>query len=146
MSDTTNTTVYRPTESQYKGGAQEMYVTYELDQATRGGGQAIYPKVRRVYIAGEVKHWTAGQVTKRSGRAVNGVRIEYEQTRRSYRRQGYRARRDSTDYEVAPAAVAPSHQRFVKVVEVPEAARNIHFYADEKRLPARYRSALQAVR
>jgi hypothetical protein len=48
---------YRPTESRYKGGAQEMYVTYDLQQKTRGGGQALYPKVKRVYIAGEVKDW-----------------------------------------------------------------------------------------
>ena len=47
-------TGYRPTESKYKGGAHEMYVTYDLEQKTRGGDMAIYPKVRRVYIAGDV--------------------------------------------------------------------------------------------
>src|SRR5689334_19774172 len=43
---------YRPTEAKYKGGAQEMYVTYDLPQATRSGDGALYPKVKRVYIAG----------------------------------------------------------------------------------------------
>jgi hypothetical protein len=27
---------YRSTEAKYKGGAQEMYVTYDLHQKTRG--------------------------------------------------------------------------------------------------------------
>jgi hypothetical protein len=35
---------YRPTEAKYKGGADEMYVTYDLEQHTRGGGTALYPK------------------------------------------------------------------------------------------------------
>mgnify|MGYP006987906056 CR=1 FL=1 len=26
---------YKPTESKYKGGAREMYVTYDLEQKTR---------------------------------------------------------------------------------------------------------------
>ncbi len=46
---------YKTTESKYKGGAKEMYVTYDLWQATRGENQALYPKVKRVYIAGHVK-------------------------------------------------------------------------------------------
>ena len=33
-----------------------MYVTYDLEQQTRGGGSAIYPKVKRVYIAGDVSN------------------------------------------------------------------------------------------
>ena len=28
---------YRSTESKYKGGAHEMYVTYDLEQKTRSG-------------------------------------------------------------------------------------------------------------
>ncbi len=35
---------YQPTESKYKGGADEMYITYDLEQPTRGGGKALYPK------------------------------------------------------------------------------------------------------
>src|SRR5215510_13023657 len=87
---------YRPTESKYKGGAHEMYVTYDLKQKTRGGGSALYPKVKRVYIAGDVKHWRVGNVRKKSGRQVHGMRIEYEQSRRGYRRQGYEAERGTT--------------------------------------------------
>ena len=67
---------YHPTESKYKGGAHEMYVTYDLEQKTRSDGSAIYPKVKRVYIAGHVKDWKAGRVQKKSGREVHGVRIE----------------------------------------------------------------------
>ncbi len=44
----TNRHRYRPTESKYKGGASEMYVTYDVDRKTRGGGTASYPKVKRV--------------------------------------------------------------------------------------------------
>src|SRR5271157_5536354 len=76
---------YRPTESKYKGGAHDMFVTYDLDERTRGGDTTTYPKVKRVYIAGEVKDWIAGAVRKRTGREVPGVRIEYEQSRKRYR-------------------------------------------------------------
>jgi len=55
MTTTTKQRSYRPTESKYKGGAHDMFVTYDLDERTRGGGTATYPKVKRVYIAGEVK-------------------------------------------------------------------------------------------
>ena len=66
---------YRSTESKYKGGAHEMYVTYDLEQKTRGDQSAIYPKVKRVYIAGHVKDWTTGVVRKRTGRQVHSIRI-----------------------------------------------------------------------
>ena len=45
---------YKTTESKYKGDATEMYITYDLWQATRGDRQALYPKVKWVYIAGHV--------------------------------------------------------------------------------------------
>ena len=52
---------YRSTESKYKGGASEMYVTYDLAQETRAGRATVYPKVQRVYIAGDVKGWDIGK-------------------------------------------------------------------------------------
>jgi hypothetical protein len=137
---------YRPTESKYKGGAQQMYVTYDIDQRTRGGGSAEYPKVRRVYIVGDVKGWLTGTVKKKTGREVHGVRIEYEQTRKRHRRHGYEAERGGTAYEVGPASVPATAQRFAQVVEVPARARNVHFYKSQDDLPERYRHALQAVR
>ena len=82
---------YRPTESKYKGGAHEMYVTYDLEQRTRGGSSATYPKVKRVYIAGDVKDWQVGNFKKKSGREAHGVKIEYEQSRKGYQRQGVSA-------------------------------------------------------
>lgn len=54
MKEATRERGYRPTESKLKGGAKTMYLTYDLEQKTRGGGSALYPKVKRVYIAGEV--------------------------------------------------------------------------------------------
>jgi hypothetical protein len=146
MTTATKKRTYRPTESKYKGGAHEMYVTYDLEQKTRGGGSATYHKVKRVYIAGDVKDWSAGLVTKKSGRQVRGVRIEYERSRAGYPRSGYTAERGETAYEVAPATVGRASQRFVQVVEVPEAARNVHFYAESSKLPPESRSALQNVR
>jgi hypothetical protein len=143
---TTTQQGYRPTESKYKGGAHEMYVTYDLQQKTRGGGRAPYPKVKRVYIAGQVKDWKAGNFQKKSGRAVHGVQIEYRQTRSRYHRKGFTATRDETDYRVAPAAVGSTTQRFVQVVELPEHARNVRFYKDHAKLPGKYRHALQDVR
>jgi hypothetical protein len=122
-----------------------MFVTYDLEQKTRGG-TATYPKVKRVYIAGEVKDWRAGTVQKKSGREVHGVRIEYEQSRARHRRKGYTAGRGATTYEVAPASVPATSQRFAQVVEVPQKARNVHFYTGRGELPEQYRSALQRVR
>jgi len=146
MATTTTKRRYRPTESKYKGGANEMYVTYDLEQKTRGGGSATYPKIKRVYIAGDVKDWEIGTVRKRSGRGVLGVRIEYEQSRAGYRREAYSAERGETRYEVAPASVGTTTQRFVQVVEVPEAARDVQFHTDANSVPGQYRHALQHVR
>jgi hypothetical protein len=123
-----------------------MYVTYDLEQDTRGGGTAVYPKVKRVYIAGDVKDWKAGTVRKRTGPEVPGVSIEYEQSRAGYRRNAYTAERGETSYEVSPASVGKTSQRFVEVVEVPEAARNVQFHTDGSSVPDRYRHALQNVR
>jgi hypothetical protein len=139
-------TNYRPTESKYKGGAHQMYVTYDLEQRTRATQTAVYPKVKRVYIAGDVKGWNTGAVRKRTGRQVHGVRIEYEQTRQRYRRKAYGAHRGGTDYAVAAASVGSTSQRFVQVVEVPQRARNVHFYPQHAALPPKYREALQRVR
>jgi hypothetical protein len=58
---------YRSTESKYKGGAHEMYVTDDLEQKTQGGQSALYHKVKRIYIAGEVRDWRTGRVRRRRG-------------------------------------------------------------------------------
>src|SRR5262245_17313011 len=86
---------YKATESKYKGGAHEMYVTYDLWQETRGGNKALYPKVKRVYVAGKVTNWQKGTFAKRTGRKVYGVKIDYEQSREAYTREGYTAKRGS---------------------------------------------------
>ncbi|HLO14815.1 MAG TPA: hypothetical protein VK206_08300 [Anaerolineales bacterium] len=137
---------YRPTESKYKGGAQEMYVTYDLKQKTRFGDTKLYPKVKRVYIAGDVKDWKTGNIKKRSGRSVHGVAIEYEQSRSGYQRRGFSAARDRTSYVVKPSSVGSTSQRFRQVLEVPQEAQNVHFYSNARKLPAKYQSALQSVR
>jgi hypothetical protein len=129
---------YKPTESKYKGGAKEMYVTYDLEQKTRGNGSAMYPKVKRVYIAGDVTDWKSGRVRKSSGRTVSGVAIQYEQTRTGYRRKGYTAERDGTTYKVKPTTVEGSSQEFRKVVEVPGDAKNVNFYTKAGKLPKKY--------
>jgi hypothetical protein len=137
---------YRSTESKYKGGASEMFITYDLEQRTRGGGSATYPKVKRVYIAGDVKDCKLGWVSKKSGREVHGVRIEYERSRARYHREGYTAERGETSYEVGPASVGTASSRFAQVVELPETARNVHFYTESAAMPDKYRHALQRVR
>src|SRR5262245_45806816 len=145
MKNTSKKHRYRPTESKYKGGAAEMYITYDVAQKTRGGGQATYPKVKRVYIAGNVDQWKTGTFTKKSGRAAHGVRIEYDQSRAAYHRKGFSATRGKTPYQVTPASVGPTSQRFAQVVEVPQGARNVRFYPSADRLPAKYRQAVQHV-
>lgn len=137
---------YRPTESKYKGGAKEMYITYDLKQPTRGDGSAMYPKVKRVYIAGQVKDWETGNVRKRSGQMVPGVAIQYEQTRAGYHRKGYTAKRGGRTYRVKPATIEGSSLEFRKVVEIPKGARNVKFYTKTEKLPKKYQSALQDVR
>lgn len=137
---------YRPTESKYKDGAQEMYITYDLSQKTRSGDEKLYPKVKRVYIAGDVTDWKTGTMKKRSGRTVHGVAIEYEQSRKGFQRKGFTAKRGQTQYAVKPSSVGGASQRFRQVLEVPPDAQNIHFYPNARKLPAKYRSALQSVR
>ena len=136
---------YKSTESKYKGGAKEMYITYDLKQSTRGDGNAIFPKVKRVYIAGDVKDWKTGNVKKRSGRTVPGVAIQYEQTRAGYHRKEYTAKRDGATYKVKPTTVKGSSQAFTKDIEIPKGAHNVHLYTSAK-LPQKYQSALQDVR
>jgi hypothetical protein len=135
---------YKTTASKYKGKAKEMYITYDLWQATRGDRQALYPKVKRVYIAGQVTAWQVGTFAKRTGKHVHGVKIEYEQSRASYARQGYMATRGDTRYHVSPTQVRKSAAHFAQIVEVPEDAQNVQFHAGA--LPEHYRDALQAVR
>jgi hypothetical protein len=135
---------YRPTESKYKGGANEFYIVYDLDQRTRSGETALYPKVKRVYIAGRLKDWTVGDFKKKSGKRAHGVKIDYEQIRRGYRRRAFTATRMNRSYNVPPTTVKPSTQSFTQVVEVPLNARNVRLQTGE--LPPRYREALQNVR
>ncbi len=137
---------YRSTESKYKGGAQEMYITYDLKQKTRSGDEKLYPKVKRVYVAGDVKDWKIGNMKKRSGKTVHGVSIEYEQNRKGFQRRGFTAKRDGTHYNVKPSHVGSTAQKFRKVMEIPRDAKNIHFYSTTGKMPSKYRSALQDVR
>ena len=136
---------YRSTASKFKGGAHEMYVTYDLKRSTRSGS-TVMPKIKRIYIAREVKHWQTGEVKKRSGRQVHGLVIEYEQNRRGYQRKPYSAQRGDAHSQVKPARVGGTFQKFTQVVEIPETAEKIHFYKDAAKLPAKYKSALQNIR
>jgi len=143
---TTQKGSYRPTESKYKGGASEMYITYDLPRRTRDGTGTLVPKVKRVYIAGDVQGWKLGEFRKRSGREVHGLRIEYEQSRTRYRRGEYTARRGKTEYQVPATGVAATTQHFAQVVELPQEARNVRFHPGQRDLPEPYRHALQDVR
>jgi hypothetical protein len=123
-----------------------MYVTYDEKQKTRSGEEKLYPKVKRVYIAGKVKNWKVGNVRKRTGRQVHGVAIDYEQSRKGFQRRGFTAKRDRTEYNAKPSLVGRASQGFRKVVEIPPDAQNVHFYQNARKLPARYQSAVQDVR
>lgn len=110
-----------------------MYVTYDLQQKTANGKPALFSKVKRVYIAGDVQSWNVGDFEMRSGRTAHGVRIEYEQSRKGYTRT--RAGEETR--------IPPGTSLFTKVVEIPERALNIAFHTE---LPDQYRPALQDVR
>lgn len=127
---------YRPTESKYKDGAQEMYVTYDLDQKTRSGRTATYPKVKRVYIAGDVTDWRAGHFTKRTGRKVKGLRVVYKQEREGFYREA--TKQGSATY------VQLATTTLTQIVELPEKAKHIKFSPDQ--LPAEYGETMQSVR
>lgn len=137
---------YHPTESKFKGGAEEMFVTYDLPQQTRGGNETLYPKVKRVYIAGKVKDSKLGDFEKRTGRIVHGMIIEYEQSRKSYSRRPFTAVRGKTKYQVASSSVGKTSQKFKQVVEVPVKAKHVAFYKNAGKLPQKYQHALQNVR
>lgn len=132
---------HRPTTSRYSGAAREHYVTYDLEQRTRNGGTAIYPKVKRVRIVGTVTGWSYGEFEKRNGRRAHGVRIEYRQRRKGYERAGYTAQRLGTTFQVQPAQVGPVDQYFARIVDIPERAGNARYRGTS--LPARYRRARQ---
>jgi hypothetical protein len=134
----------RSTESKYKGGARELYVTYDVRQYTGPGETALYARVKRVYIAGDVGDWKVGDFTKRSGRHSHGVKIDYKQSRRGYRRRPFVASRDGRPYDVDAASVRPTEQRFSLVVDVPKDAQNVRLQIGQ--LPEPYAGALQRVR
>ncbi|MEZ4520194.1 MAG: hypothetical protein R3A46_00925 [Thermomicrobiales bacterium] len=137
---------YSPTESKYKGGADEKYITYDLEQSTRGDNTAMYPKVKRVYVSGDVTGTEIGTFAKESGKEVFGMRIAYERTRAGYERSGYKATRSDTGttYEVPPTMVEGSSETFERIEELPEDAKNIAFHDSD--LPERYERALQDVK
>ena len=135
---------YKSTESKYKGKAKEMYVTYDLWQETRGKTRALYPKVKRIYIAGDVKNWQVGNFKKRTGKQVHGVKIDYEQSRSGYSRRSYTAMRGKTQYQVLPSKVSGGKSNFSQIVEVPDDAQNVAFH--DKNLPSKYQDTLQDVR
>ena len=138
-------TSYRPTEAKFRGGAREHYVTYDIEQKTRSG-HALYPKVKRVYLAGEVIRWQASHdLRKRSGKVVSGVRVEYRRARKAYSRKAYKLKRGGNEYPVVPGRVGESELKVVQIVEVPAKARNVRFHTAAD-LPAVYKHALQNVR
>jgi hypothetical protein len=138
-------TSYRSTEAKFQGGAKEHYVTYDMEQKTRSG-HALYHKVKRVYVAGEVIRWQAGSdLRKRTGKIVNGVRIEYRRARKAYSRRAYKMRRGGTEYPVMPGHIGQSELHVAQIVEVPAKARNIRFHTAAD-LPDVYKQALQNVR
>jgi hypothetical protein len=103
--------------ARYKGRALELLLTYDLEERTRSGSTAFYPKVKKTYIVGKLRLWSAGVVRKKSGREVHGVLIEYE-------RNGRPAR------------------RLTRVVELPRQSMNVRLYIDQNGLPERYYRAL----
>jgi hypothetical protein len=107
---------------------REMYVTYDLAQRTRGGGSAVFPKTKRVYIPGDVVEWGVGRFRKRSGRAVYGVRITYE-LKDGAAPGGVR--------KVAPDAKGSRDQgtaakRYTQVIDLPDAARNVQLHEAQR--------------
>jgi hypothetical protein len=139
-------TTYRPTQSKYKGGAHVMFITYDLEQSNRAGRRVTRPRAKRVYIAGEVKGWQEGDFRKRTGRTIHGVRVEYEQSRKSNPRRAHTAARDEQSGSAPETEARAAWERFAELVELPVRARNVRFYTSRRDLPEVYRQAVQRVR
>jgi hypothetical protein len=117
-----------------------MYVTYDLPERVRNSELSVHPRVKRVTIAGEVKHWEIGHFTKRSGKQIYGLKIEYMRNRSGYTRRGYSATRGDTEYQVPSTQVEASQASISKIIEVPEHAQNVQLRTT---LPKRYQEVLQ---
>jgi len=113
--------------SQYKGGSDQWFVTYELGPETSDDGSC--PQVTRVYLSGELCSWELGTFATHSGAVVYGVKIEYQRTHESYRPND-----GDGEYEAAA-----NTRRFVKIIEVPPGATHVQLRCS---LPDRYRHAL----
>lgn len=111
----------------YKGGSDQMFVTYELGSELSEDGSC--PQVTRVYLSGDLCGWEIGTFKTRSGADVYGVKIEYQQTHETYR-----ARDIEREYESAAHS-----RRYTKIIEIPVGATTIDLRAE---LPDRYRHAL----
>jgi hypothetical protein len=112
--------------------AQEMYVSYDLPQRTRGGGTAIFPKVKRVYIPGEIQEWAVGNFRKRSGRHVFGVKVTYRVPAEPTIEE---SQTDSRPDAGRVSRIHPTYRRFTQVIGLPEAARNVQLH--EAQAPGR---------
>jgi hypothetical protein len=110
---------------------QEMYVTYDLAQRTRGGGTAIFPKVKRVYIPGDLVEWGVGHFRKRSGRPVYGVRITYEIGDEAAPAPA-RSIKSDTPSRNRTSSKKPTARRFTQVVDLPSAARNVQLHEAQR--------------
>jgi hypothetical protein len=117
---------------------QEMYITYDLAQRTRGGGSAVFPKVKRVYIPGDVVEWGVGRFRKRSGRMVHGVRITYrlrDGAPPDEPRKTPGGTSKTTGGDTSTAA-----RRFTQVIDLPDAARNVQLHEAQRPGRARVRA------
>jgi hypothetical protein len=117
---------------------QEMYITYELAQRTRGGGSAIFPRVKRVYIPGDVVEWGVGRFRKRSGRMVHGVRITYRMRDGAAPEEPRKAPRSTTN--TAGGDTSAPARRFTQVIDLPDAARNVQLHEAQRPGRARVRA------
>ncbi len=131
---------YNSIESEYKTRSRNMFITYDLEQRTRNGNTAIYPKIKRVYIAGNIKDWKVGRMHKKSGREVRGISITYEQTRKGYDHKNFEFKCDNIKYEIPTSIVSITYQEFTQIVEVPDNAKNMRFFADVSELPNKYKN------
>jgi hypothetical protein len=121
---------YNPLKSAYKGGTDQLFVTYEIDGLDgHSSDEDSYPQVTRVYLSGDLCDWEIGTFRTRSGAEVFGVKIEYQQTH-----ERYRVRDAHEVYEDAA-----NGRRYTKIIEIPAQATNIELRSE---LPDRYRHAL----
>ena len=118
----------------------DLYITFDVKESA-GDLVALFPKVKKVHITGEVKGWMVGifrRVYGKRRRKFMGVKIEFDQIRKRYlQNSGYSTTSlPSNEALNQPRKISETRSTVSTIIEVPANAENIQFRIGT--LPERY--------